>query len=195
MRRRVDAMGTARGFSLLELLLVAIVISVLITVALNVYAGMVRDVRRLGLEIAAHNFITAVMGVRAQWYVDPEGSWRNGVMVYDQLTVPPQRADCESVSGKRIYLTRAVWPLATEDSAAARAGRLTVEHCIQLWQGLLQSKVTLAREERAAPGDYRITKLDSGRCRYQLEDREPYFFDYAPESGEVSINTPRAARE
>jgi prepilin-type N-terminal cleavage/methylation domain-containing protein len=188
-------MGTARGFSLLELLLVAIVISVLITVALNVYAGMVRDVRRLGLEIAAHNFITAVMGVRAQWYVDPEGSWRNGVMVYDQLTVPPQRADSESGSGKRIYLNRAGWPVATEDSAAARAGRLTVEHCIQLWQGLLQSKVNLVQEGSGMPGDYRISMLDNGVCRYRLEDREPHFFDYAPESGEVSISIPRAARE
>ncbi len=174
------------GLTQFEFVVVSVVICLLIGTALYYYAAMTREVRRLGVERLASNFVTATAAVRARWILDG----RSPVALHDTHWHLQQLAGeaAESVP-VWVYVSEDGWPLATEPVVPGEPQ--TPERCYQLWQALLHGPpaATVAGREAEGSRPYHISTVAEGAtCRYRLQDEQGrYHVDYTPASGEVWV--------
>lgn len=182
-----------RNARVFEWLLLSLVISVIVTLAVQVYTRMAADVRQLSFKLAAQNFETAVSGVRAQWYVQQsQGGIDYTVTVYGQLPSAP--VERQATSPVEVYLNRSGWPVNTASVLQAQDGTLEAWECVQLWDGLLYQapKLELEGQEPEEAGDYgvsTVTEEGDEACRYRhlLDESGRQYFDYFPQNGRVLV--------
>lgn len=172
----------SRGFTLLELTVVLVVIALIAAGGIKYYQDMMQEARRTSVEILAHRFTTAAALVHAQWILQGGSNRR----------VPGLLVD---VDGVGVYVNERGWP-ANTDGGSARSDDQSDAECQQLWQALLQNP---ARATVGGPAPARgemhhrfhITQIDSRICRYQMvTPDEQYFFDYHLTTGQVFIQVP-----
>jgi MSHA pilin protein MshB len=123
-----------RGFSLIELVIVVIILGILAVTALPKFLNVTDEAEAANIEGIAGGFATGVSLVRAQWEAEgrPTENGENSIW-YD---------------GTRLYLTEEVseqvspgYPLAAVTGAAYNT--ITATQCLQVWQGMLQNPPTI----------------------------------------------------
>lgn len=166
-------MTTRRGFRLFEFLLVTVIFGIIVLFAVNRFEELGRETRRLGFELLAHNFTTAVAGVRTRWLI--QGQPEVVVLEGWDLRMSPEG-----------------WPLAT--TSATEQGLEQGAACLSLWQTLFQNPQPATVEGSQLRGErrYHIRGLNNEFCRYELvtKERESHYFDYTAKTGQVLIHVP-----
>lgn len=173
-----------------EWALLIILIAAVAVVAFNFYARLAGDAQRLGFELTAQNFQTAVSAIRAQWYVQcSRNEPAEDVVVFSELPGAPGSSG--TGDPVRVYLNARGWPASTGSRTQALRP-MTEAACVQLWQGLLQNPPPIGLEDDPITAPYRASLADQGQCRYRQADgaQSRRYFDYWPDSGRVTVHSP-----
>ncbi|CAQ78160.1 prepilin-type N-terminal cleavage/methylation domain-containing protein [Aliivibrio salmonicida] len=184
-------MKRQKGFSLVELVIVIVVIGLLATVALPRFLDVSLEAKKASVEGVAGGYATAVLSARAQWEAEarPKIDGYNAVS-YDGtefwLTDPSQANQSDFRPG---------YPMAPrEDLDGATTGgypsELTSKECILLMEMLLQNAPYVtddAKDEKAKYLAEIITDNSRKQCKYTQQENEGHFFTYEPESGRVVV--------
>ena len=203
-------MGKSRGFSLIELVVVIVVLGILAVTALPRFLDVTEEAKNASVEGVAGGYATAVLLVRSQWEakgrINEEG--RNTI-VYDgnrfYLTTPD---DNEEESG----VLSPGYPMDTNTTSTPDIdpANLTATRCVNIWNGLLQNppKVTqdfslVAKGDNSLKFYVSVQQADNDSlCRYYLinslsknadgnyedpQNRTDKYksFSYRPASGQV----------
>jgi len=181
-----------KGFSLLELTVVIVIIGFLATASLQYYENIMRDARRTGVETMASRFTAAIALIRGQWIV--ESSIKVGGDVSATWHV-----DVDNVA---IFLNENGWPANTEGNNPTSTNQ-RAEECRQLWVALFQNPggTTVASEKSFGKVDeknikgkkrYHISQVNHHVCRYELvgADNGDHFFDYDLKTGSILVTVP-----
>jgi len=162
-----------------EFLLVTAVIGVVALVGIDRYLELGRDTRRMGFELLAHHFTTAVAGVRVQWLIQKAQTGERRFIELD---------------GSRIFFSPAGWPAGIDQDFVSVKDDLVAADCLKLWQVLLQNPSPASLEGTQVRGSrrYHIRLPAPGICRYELVTRVTgsLYFDYSPVSGQIIITVP-----
>lgn len=183
-----------------EFFIVAVVIGLVMLVGIDRYLELGRETRRIGFELLAHHFATAVAGVRVQWLLNKTHARNRG-----------ETNSHVELNGFRFYMSEGGWPAQVvhdeekKDSEDNRQKdeqqedeqqevQLTAADCLKLWQALLQNPPQASVEGMQARGSqrYHIRLLEDGICRYErvFKGVNNIYFDYASSNGQVTINGP-----
>ncbi len=203
-------MGKSRGFSLIELVVVIVVLGILAVTALPRFLDVTEEAKNASVEGVAGGYATAVLLVRSQWEakgrINEEG--RNTI-VYDgnrfYLTTPD---DNEEESG----VLSPGYPMDTNTTSTPDIdpANLTATRCVNIWNGLLQNPPKVTQDfSLVAKGDNSLKFYASVQqagndslCRYYLinslsknadgnyedpQNRTDKYksFSYRPASGQV----------
>ncbi|MFD2097630.1 type II secretion system protein [Corallincola platygyrae] len=124
-------MKQQRGFSLIELVIVVIILGILAVTALPKFLNVTDEAEAANIEGIAGGFATGVSLVRAQWEAEGRPTENNVNSIW--------------YDGTRVYLTEEVfeavspgYPLATSPQADVASA-----DCLQVWDGILQNPPTI----------------------------------------------------
>jgi MSHA pilin protein MshB len=178
-----------------EFFIVAVVIGLITLVAIDRYLELGRETRRIGFELLAHHFATAVAGVRVQWLLNKTHAGNRG-----------ETNSQVELDGFRFYMNEGGWPAQVAHDEEKKDSQdngqkneqqevqLTAAGCLKLWQALLQNSPQASVEGMQARGSqrYHIRLLEEGVCRYErvFKGVNNIYFDYASSNGQVTINGP-----
>jgi len=156
-----------RGFTLLELVVVSVLVGVLFVSAMTYYFELMQDARKASLAMLASRFAAATSGAHLQWTIAGR----------------PQRIDLD---GFQLRMNRYGWPEG-EVSAAARG----LNVCRQLWESLLQNPAVIPDTFPEGKGgvSYWVDAPKQEVCRYRLITKraEEYYFEYSLINGKVVV--------
>lgn len=159
---------TESGFSLLELILVAVVMALALTVLAPRLANLTEEAHRTGVSGVSSAYATAVMLVRSQWTA--QGA-------------PGAVENLRGFGAGNINVSSGGWPVSVRGGTDPKA--MEPEDCLDLWRALLQSSAPRIAREAREDVVY-VASLEDGRCYYRyLEAGSDHAFYYHPASGEV----------
>ncbi|MCB1667850.1 MAG: prepilin-type N-terminal cleavage/methylation domain-containing protein [Porticoccaceae bacterium] len=166
-----------RGFSILELLVVVVVIGILITTAYRYLQDHITEAEKATLTSLSRDFAVSMSMIRNKWIVEGKRTTPKGQRV-------------TQLEDSTVYLNQSGWPIATR---ALDKGEIpTAEDCAQLWNIIMQYSVATTVEGASVRGDasYHISSPGRNHCRYELAylPKNHYYFDYLSEKGEVKLN-------
>lgn len=184
-------MKTQKGFSLVELVIVIVVIGLLATVALPRFLDVSLEAKKASIEGVAGGYATAVLSARAQWEAEarPKTDGYNAVS-YDGtefwLTDPSQANQANYRPG---------YPIAPREDldgndTGSYPASLTSKECILLMEMLLQNAPHVTDDKNDNEGKYLaevISENGRSQCKYTKQENEGHFFTYEPESGRVVV--------
>ncbi len=177
-------MGKKAGFSLIELVIVIIVVSLLAIVALPKFLKISDEAKKASIEKVAGGFAAAVVATRVQWEADarPVVDGRNVV----------------NFDGVELFLTdssdgflRQGYPVAVVSSGNQSVRGATDRTCVGLMENLLQTPpvVTVESNVYDTSVKYAAVAADNNVCRYtQLTGSTAHNFEYNIATGNVSVN-------
>jgi len=168
-----------RGFTLIELVVVIVLLGVLAATALPRFLNVTEQAKTASLAAMKGGFTTGVALVRAQWFAEGNSSGSAGAEVV--------------VDGISIYVNEQGWPAKTAGASGASVNDQTAAECLQVWNAVLQSPPSAT--VGAISGErYQVSLASSspGVCRFaQTVDGATdaaQYFDYHLENGLVLIS-------
>lgn len=152
-----------QGFTLIELVVVIVILSILAAVALPRFTELSDQAHNASVRGTAGAFGSAVALVKAQWTANgAPGEVTNGV---------------EGFGRDNVNTNADGWPVSTTDG--------TGNDCLDLWGALLQSNAPTVSDSTADDTDY-VASTVNGDCRYTYQlDGEGNFIQYDSDEGEV----------
>lgn len=179
MQRNTDL--KQRGFSLIELIAVVIIIAILAVLFLRHADNVVEEAEQTALESIARSFASTMSSLRGQWIV--ENSQQSAAILPAMVMLDNQP----------VYLNEYRWPASTSAESSANSDSQTAQECRQLWQALIQNPTPATIDPRRR-GEARlhISAPDGSRCRYELTSANPasHYFEYNLKTGRVDLHTP-----
>ncbi|TVP57688.1 MAG: type II secretion system protein [Halomonadaceae bacterium] len=156
-----------RGFSLIELILVIIVMALAMSILIPRLGDISDDARQVKLQQVASSYSTALALVRAQWVA--------------QNTSGPME-NLPGFGRGDINVSQHGWAVSV--NGATDPEKLRQQDCVDLWYGLLQSNAPriALREGDGAPF---TAFLENNRCYYRFSGNPDFYFHYTPENGEL----------
>ena len=180
-----------KGFSLVELVIVIVVIGLLATVALPRFLDVSLEAKKASIEGVAGGYATAVLSARAQWEAEARPKIDdNNAVSYDGtefwLTDPSKVNQSDFRPG---------YPMSPREdldgnNTGPYPGSLTVDNCILLMEMLLQNAPYVTNDINDNKAKYLAeVMIENGRnqCKYTQQENEGHFFTYEPESGRVVV--------
>ncbi|CAH0534472.1 hypothetical protein VST7929_02405 [Vibrio stylophorae] len=171
-------MNKSRGFSLIELVIVIVIIGLLSAVALPRFFDVSEEAKKASIEGVSGSFSSAVIAARAQWEARGRPSDSSG---HNQV----------NYDGVIFLLTkdRPGYPYALQGSNAG-VGVPSAQDCAALLQNLLQNGPSGSIHSNAGT-DYQVSTYSDGShqgCRYTQGMRPHHNFTYVPNLGRVKVN-------
>ncbi|GAB3522994.1 prepilin-type N-terminal cleavage/methylation domain-containing protein [Photobacterium alginatilyticum] len=193
-------MNKQRGFSLVELVIVIIVVGLLAATALPRFLQVTDEAKKASIEGVAGGFATAVLSARAQWeaYGRPANSSGQYLVDYD---------------GTDFLLTKATTDKSVRDgypyaltTGNSNVGAINATDCQALLENLLQNPpLATTNSSDAASGNYVFyvkagTDNSAKLCRYyqlasagtngsgSTDVEAGHSFTYKPALGRVEVN-------
>ncbi|PMH39888.1 MSHA biogenesis protein MshB [Vibrio sp. 10N.286.49.B3] len=181
-------MNRVKGFTLVELVIVIVVLGLLAAAALPRFLNVTDQAKQASIEGVAGGFATAVLSARAQWEAEARPVDANGDNLVDY-------------DGQEFWLTTSSTPDYRDGYPAVVKGDETGEsdsylvtvdadRCIRLMETLLQNppKVTLATSSESGIKYFAelVPNTDSV-CRYTQNEGKAHYFDYDVKNGSVNV--------
>lgn len=190
-QNKVSCDRRQRGFTLIEMVIVLVLISVLAAIALPRFLDLKDDAEAGALQAVAGGFSTGLAIVKSQWFVD--GNSSSGVTNINNQVV---------VDGVAFNVNRFGWA----DNVTGGSTELTnqtKEECQEVFDNILQSpplSTTRGDIESRRRATYAVSVIDgslSDICRYELivrpgdlPENAEFYFDYELSTGRVTLTLP-----
>ncbi|MCC4775585.1 prepilin-type N-terminal cleavage/methylation domain-containing protein [Vibrio cyclitrophicus] len=183
-----------KGFSLVELVIVIVVVGLLAVAALPRFLDVTDEAKKSSIEGVAGGFATAVLSARAQWEAEARPSEKIGVETYNTV----------NYDGVDFWLTRSKnsksedtdfrdgYPWTVNSDSSVAPGDISSETCAELMQNLLQNPPNVAAvDDVDDDSNYKYSaEANSGeaKCTYiQLEGNTEHQFVYEIKTGRVTV--------
>ena len=152
----VKGQSRQRGFTLIELVIVIVLLGLLAVTALSRFLNVTEEAQAAAVEGVGGGFATAVAIAHARWVADFNTPGTENVQI--------------NLEGSNINMNENGWPANTGSSGGGLNDQTEAE-CEQIWNSLLQSPPSLT----SSPADrgsarYHVTTVNSNPdiCRYEL---------------------------
>lgn len=178
-----------KGFSLVELVVVIVVIGLLAVVALPRFINVTDEAKKSSIQGVAGGFATAVLSARAQWEAEARPQFQDHNAVnYDGVELWLTESDS---SGQSNGMSDG-YPLATNDGSAYPTS-VTDRTCTALMGNLLQNppSVVAGTDLQQGTSVQYSAQADSAAntCTYtQLAGGTNHQFVYSLATGQVQVN-------
>ncbi|WP_330961426.1 type II secretion system protein [Photobacterium sp. 53610] len=189
------------GFTLIELIMVIVIVSILSVVAIPRYIQIANEARVAALQGVAGNFSAAVISARVQWEADgrPREPFPDGFLNQVRYDGTLFNLTSSDING------RAGYPFSLSGQGSDQLSAVSAQDCLDLMGGLLQSPPSATLDDKAAvSGQYQYfvrAEVVSGHrlCRYyQLASASDFWtgmksitvghsFIYTPALGRIDM--------
>lgn len=183
-----------KGFSLVELVVVIVVVGLLAVAALPRFLDVTDEAKKASIEGVAGGFATGVLSARAQWEAEARPSESIGGETYNTV----------NYDGVDFWLTRSKdgngddtdfrdgYPWALSEDSTTFPNDVTDEACVELMGNLLQNPPKVGTLDEVADGsNYKYSAQadnDNAYCTYiQLEGGTEHQFVYEIKTGRVTV--------
>ncbi|TVO38624.1 prepilin-type N-terminal cleavage/methylation domain-containing protein [Vibrio algivorus] len=180
------------GFSLLELIIVIVVISLIAVIALPKYLNIVEEAKKSSVEGVAAGYAAAVLSARSQWEVNRRPKKQSGRSNYNyvELDGSPLWLTDNEASGLSGYLNG--YPMSVREGNSEYTTTITNEGCVLLMEYLLQNppltqSVDVAQQDKSENVRY-LAKAQSNTCIYFQQEGAKHSFTYEMKTGRVTVN-------
>ncbi|MEZ9409162.1 prepilin-type N-terminal cleavage/methylation domain-containing protein [Vibrio lentus] len=183
-----------KGFSLVELVIVIVVVGLLAVAALPRFLDVTDEAKKSSIEGVAGGFATAVLSARAQWEAEARPSEKIGVGTYNTV----------NYDGVDFWLTRSKnssnvdtdfrdgYPWTLNNNSGTAPQDISDKTCSELMENLLQNPPRVGTTSAVANNsNYKYSaQANSGdaTCTYvQLEGSTEHQFVYEIKTGRVTV--------
>ena len=158
-------MKNSKGFTLIELVVVIVILGILAAVALPRFMNATKDAHRAAVEGAGGALASAVVLVRSQWEVNRSKG------------VATPNTNVAGFGDGTVDVNANGWPLGTADTL----------NCLQLWGALLQGSAPTVDTAAATGIDYVATSTGTNCIyTYQLDGGTGDTITYESTNGTVN---------
>ncbi|MEZ8773191.1 prepilin-type N-terminal cleavage/methylation domain-containing protein [Vibrio sp. 10N.247.310.17] len=183
-----------KGFSLVELVIVIVVVGLLAVAALPRFLDVTDEAKKASIEGVAGGFATGVLSARAQWEAEARPSEKIGIETYNTVNydgVDFWLTRSTSSNGSTNFRDGYPWSINT-NSASAPSNDVTDVSCVDLMENLLQNPPKVGTLTDVANGsNYKYSaQADNSNdyCTYiQLEGGTQHQFVYEIRTGRVTV--------
>lgn len=158
----------SRGFTIVEMVVVMVIVGILASVALPRFVSLQNDAYSASTEATGGAFSSAVNLVHSAWLVG------GGTAAVDAVTLE---------GGQAVGVTNAGWP----ENATTGDDTVTAAECVLLWNAILSPGSPQAAADTSE--DYQATYADP-TCTFTLNALAGRTVDYNHDTGEVTITAP-----
>lgn len=174
-------MITQKGFTLLELILVIIVVSSIGAWASRYYIDAMATMQRMSVTTKANHFSAAVTMLHSQWLINRIQPQKTSYIWHD----------------KQLYLTSDGWPANSDKNLVPGASNQTVYECWQLWRAIFPNDTEVSMDTVSAreTSQIHVSVHNSSVCRFEWSNTEinSHYIDYFLETGRVVPVIPEQA--
>jgi MSHA pilin protein MshB len=173
-RLKLKQVNTSRGFTLIELVVVIVLIGFLAVNAIPRFIDLTGQAKQANIEGMAGGFATGVSLVRSQWESEsrPKDTSDINFVSYDGTTVYLTSENKTTTPG-----IRPGYIVGTSSSASINSGTMSASDCVAVWNSLLQQPPQIATNVSNINGNSSIQYLASVSgsgastlCYYHLKD-------------------------
>lgn len=165
-------MRAERGFTLIELIMVIVILGVLAATALPKFANLSSDAKKSVVAAIGGSLKTGIINIHLKWLA----SGQSGA-VLNFITA------ADSVTGKDLSVNSNGWPADTRGTSLTLN---STNDCIDIWNAILAAGAPTIASNTSE--DYQATYNGSNRCTYTYQEDTSMTITYDSNTGEVATN-------